>query len=574
VKPRHILAITAGLALGGASLATARGDPGASLGGASIAGNVALLVTGWALVLTGVIAVARRPSSPFGFLLGAAGGAWLLAELDNPGVGSAALFTLGLVSFAACAPLVAHAALVYERPRLEHLERVVLALAYLAAIGLLGLASALVYDPARSLCSQCPANVLAVSDDPRLLAALQRDGLWLGLVALTVLAGLAAWRIARSSSAARILTAPVLAAAIAYLGLVAADYAHSLQRGFLSNDAVDERLWMGQAAALGALALAVVVAWVRGRRARDAMARIVVELGEARAPAGLRDALSRALGDPELELVYPVEDGGHVDAAGQRVEPAEGEGRAATPLVRGGHTVAVLVHRAELRDDPGLLEEVGAAASLALEHERLQAELRAQLEALRASQARTVEAGDAERRRLERDLHDGAQQRLVVLSLALRLLREHLGPAAAARLDAADSELREALADLRELGRGIYPAVLVDEGLAAAVEALAEDSAVPLVVGPIPGARLAAPVEAAAYFLVAEVVKRSGDSRLAVSGTLSGGRLAISVAGAGELDGDLADLEDRIGAVDGELTIERDEPRRLAVRAEVPCGSS
>jgi signal transduction histidine kinase len=574
VKPRHILAITAGLALGGASLATARGDPGASLGGASVAGNVALLAAGWALVFIGAIAVARRPASPFGVLLGAAGGAWLLAELDNPGVGSAALFTLGLVSFAACAPLVAHAALVYERPRLARLERLVLALAYLATVGLLGVASALVFDPAAQRCSQCPANVLAVTDDPGLLAALQRDGLMLGLVSLIAVAGLATWRIARSSSAARLLTAPVLAATVVYLGLVTADYAHSLGRGFLSNDDVERGLWMGQAIALVALALGVVVAWVRGRRARDAMARIVVELGEARAPAGLRDALSRALGDPELELVYPVESGGHVDAAGQPVEPAEGEGRAVTPLVRGGRTVAVLVHRAELRDDPGLLEDVGAAASLALEHERLQAELRAQLEALRASRARTVEAGDAERRRLERDLHDGAQQRLVVLSLALRLLREQLGPAAVARLDAADGELRGALADLRELGRGIYPAVLVDEGLAAAVEALAEDSAVPLVVGVIPDTRLAAPIEAAAYFLVAEVVRRSGDSRLAVSGTLSGGRLAISVAGAGELDGDLADLEDRIGAVDGELTIERDDARRVTVRAEVPCGSS
>ena len=126
---------------------------------------------------------------------------------------------------------------------------------------------------------------------------------------------------------------------------------------------------------------------------------------------------------------------------------------------------------------------------------------------LRASRARTVQAGDAERRRLERDLHDGAQQRLVVLSLALRLLRSQVDGIRAARVDAAEAELQGALSELHELARGIYPAILAEEGLAAALEALAEGAAVPMTMASLPQERFAAAIEAAAYFLVAEVVK-------------------------------------------------------------------
>src|SRR4051812_35038232 len=574
MRGRQLAVIVAGLALGVASLAVAREDPPGSLGGDSIAASVALASAGWALVITGAVAWARQPSSRFGVVLAAAGFAWFVVELDNPGIGSGVVFTVGLVGYAACPPLVAHAALAYPGGRLTSpLERIALMVAYGATVVVLGLAAALVFDPASQGCSQCPANHLAVTSDPGLLAALQRDGVWLGLVWAPALAGIAAWRVARSSSAARLVTAPVLLAAVVFLGLVAADYAHSLGRGFLSNDEIEKRLWAGQAVVLVALALGVVLAWVRGRRARDEVARLVVELGEAPAPGGLRDALARALADPDLELAYPLGEGRQVDAAGQAIELSQVEGRAVTPLVRGGRPVAVLGHRAALLDDPGLLEEVGTTARLALDHERLEAELRAQLEALRASRARAVETGDAERRRLERDLHDGAQQRLVVLSLGLRLLGDQLGPTAAGRVDTAQAELRGALDDLRELGRGIYPAVLVDEGLAAAIESLTEEGRVPVVVGPIPPERPAPQVEAAAYFLVAEVLKRSRAGDFAVSAELSDGRLIVEIVATGTLEDDLTDLEDRIGALDGELTVERSASDRLAVRAEVPCGS-
>jgi signal transduction histidine kinase len=167
----------------------------------------------------------------------------------------------------------------------------------------------------------------------------------------------------------------------------------------------------------------------------------------------------------------------------------------------------VLLPRTGLLDNPELVEEVASAARLALENERLQAEVRAQLEDLRASRARIIEAGDAERRRLERDLHDGAQQRLVGLTLALRLLRAQLGPdqdqQLTARLDEAEAELRRAVTELRGLAHGIHPAVLSDEGLAAALEALAEGTLAPLRIAAVPQERFPPAVETAAYMVVA-----------------------------------------------------------------------
>jgi signal transduction histidine kinase len=208
-----------------------------------------------------------------------------------------------------------------------------------------------------------------------------------------------------------------------------------------------------------------------------------------------------------------------------------------------------------------------------LDRERLQAETRAQLEQLRASRARTVEAGDRARRRLERDLHDGAQQRLVVLALALRLLLAELDGDRAQRLDAAEAELRAALAELRELARGIYPAVLVDEGLATALEALAEAGPVPVKIDSLPDRRLAPAVEAAAYFLVAEVVMRSDTRGVTVRADHADGRLRLQIQSAGTLDEDLVELEDRIGALDGRLTVARGAPGHTTVRAELPCAS-
>jgi signal transduction histidine kinase len=255
------------------------------------------------------------------------------------------------------------------------------------------------------------------------------------------------------------------------------------------------------------------------------------------------------------------------------VQLADGDGRVTTQLVRGGRPLAVIRHRTDLRDDPGLIEDVGAAATLALDHGRLQAQARSQLEQLRASRARTVEASDAERRRLERDLHDGAQQRLVVLSFALQLLRSELGGEADEAIGAAETQLRAALRELRELANGIYPAVLIDEGLGSAIEALAETGLVPIEIAALPGERLAPPVEAAAYFLVAAVARRATSAAITVRATHADARLVVEVAGDGGSDAELIELEDRIGALDGVLAVRRTAAGSTMIRVEVPCAS-
>jgi signal transduction histidine kinase len=562
-----------GLATGVACLIVVRGNPGASLAGASLAGATGLLGAGFALVGAGALEARRRPSSRTGMLLAGGGVAWLAVEFANPGSSVAVAFTAGLVCYALAPVLIAHAALTFPEGRLSSApERVAVAIAYVVAVALVGLVPALLSDPASEGCSECPRDLVAIATDPGLAAAVGRDGVWLGFVCALALAALAAWRLVRSSSAARLLKGPVLVPAAVFLGFVAARYAHGFDRGFLSNDATDQALWMAQAGALVFLALGVVVAWVRERRARTAVSRIVVELGQRPAGGGLRAALADALADPALELAYPLHGGRHVAADGRPLELQAAAGRALTTLHRGAAPIAVLLHRADLLDDPGLLDEVGAAASLALDHERLRAESQAQLIDLRSSRARAVARADNERRRLERDLHDGAQQRLVVLSMALRLLRLEVDGDADGLVDAADRELRTALANLRDLAHGIYPAILADEGLAPAVNTLAESSPVPLRIEALPPERQPQAVESAAYFLIAEVARRGHLDRATVRAVADDGQLCVEIVADGELDANLVDLEDRIGALDGALVVDRSAGGTLTIRAEMPCG--
>ena len=176
----------------------------------------------------------------------------------------------------------------------------------------------------------------------------------------------------------------------------------------------------------------------------------------------------------------------------------------ATFVERGGTAVAALIHDASLQDEPELVGAVTSAAGIALENERLQADLRARLTDLRASRARIVEAGDTARRKLERDLHDGAQQRLVSLSVVLRLVEKPRRRAEAELLQTARTELNESLEELRGIARGIHPAVLSDHGLPVALESLAARAPVRVTLDVDLAERLPEPVEVAAYYLVAE----------------------------------------------------------------------
>ena len=446
------------------------------------------------------------------------------------------------------------------------------AFAYVGGVLVLGPLRALLFDPASQGCGQCPRNLVLLSGHGDAATTVRRTGVYLGVVWALALCLLALDRLVRARWRPGW---PVLAAGAVYSALVATTFAASTGRGLLWNGTLERHLWLGEAAGLVAVAAAVSWSRISSRRARSTVARLVVELAQSPPPGGLRDVLASIVGDPELVLAYPVGNSGRlVDAYGRAVDPS---GRPAqTSVVCDGRRVAVLGHAPGLLDDQELLEHVAAAARLALENERLQAEAHARLEELRASRSRIVSTGDAERKRLERDLHDGAQQRLVALALSLRLLRSQIGTdehAAEARLAEADAELDRAIAELRELAHGIFPAVLADGGLAVAVRALAEEGPVPISASQLPQGRFAAPVEAAAYTVVAEAA-RAATTGLLVRGSEHDGVLVVEVETAnGDEALDRVSLEDRLGALDGRLSVKREEDGRVRIRAELPCGS-
>jgi signal transduction histidine kinase len=333
------------------------------------------------------------------------------------------------------------------------------------------------------------------------------------------------------------------------------------------------------------LPVGLLVGILRTRWSRGRIASLVVDLGRGVPLGGLRDVLARALGDPTLQLAFAAPSGsGFVDASGQPTElPFSDPTRMVTRLERDEELLGVLVHDPAIEtEDPGLVEAVGNAARLALENERLAAEVQAQLDEVRASRIRIVEAADAERRRVERDLHDGAQQRLVALAMRLQVAKQTTA-GASDLLDEATAELESAIGEVRGLARGIHPTILTEAGLAAAVDALAERAPVPVRVD-VGDQRYERQVESTAYFVVAEaltnvaryasatearVVIREEDGRLVVTVTDDGHGGADVAAGTG-----LRGLADRLGAVGGTLSLASPREGGTAVRADIPLGAA
>jgi len=322
------------------------------------------------------------------------------------------------------------------------------------------------------------------------------------------------------------------------------------------------------------------------RLARGAVAGLVVELGEGATSVHLREALGRTLGDPSLEVAYWVPASArYVDSSGYPVElPQPGSGRTATVVEREGEPIAALVHDPALAENNELVKSVCAAAGLTLENARLQAELRARLSELQASRARLVTATENERRRIERDLHDGTQQRLVSIAMTLGLAESKLAadrPAVEPVLREARDALTVALAELRELTQGIRPAILVERGLAAALDDLSRRAALPVRLAVAVSGRLPEQVEGAAYFVASEALanaaKHSHASEVRLAASREGALLVLEVsddgiggAAAGGGSG-LRGLADRIEALGGRLTVSSPPGRGTTLRAEIPC---
>jgi signal transduction histidine kinase len=298
----------------------------------------------------------------------------------------------------------------------------------------------------------------------------------------------------------------------------------------------------------------------------------------------VRAALAEALGDPSVELAYWLpESARFVDAAGRPVDLPEGEW---TEVELQGRRIAAIRHDRSLADEPQLVRAAGAAAALALENQRLAAELRARIEELRASRTRLVTAGDTERRRLERNLHDGVQARMVGLAAKLGLARSKArdDAALAGLLEESRVELMASLEELRTVARGLHPAVLTDRGLDAAVRGLAFRAPLPVDIEGEAPEDLPAPVATALYYVVAEaltnVAKYASASLATVAVRRDGADAVAEVSddGVGAADAasgsGLQGLSDRVAALDGRLDVESPPGRGTVVRARIPCDAS
>jgi signal transduction histidine kinase len=324
-------------------------------------------------------------------------------------------------------------------------------------------------------------------------------------------------------------------------------------------------------ALIGLAPIVFLAGLLEAKLGRASVAELLVDLGINPGPAELQESVARTLRDS------------YADVDGQQVDVEEVPGRAATPIVRDGVPVAVLLHDAALTDEPRLLGPVAAATAMTIQNAQLQVELKARLEELRGSRIRIFEAEQLERRRLERDLHDGAQQRLIALSIRLGELRDQLegDTLLVARIDAARQEVTASLAELRDLAHGIHPASVTDHGLAVALESVTTRATVPVDLIGITQDRLPQAVELAAFFIVCEALSNTSKHARATSAVVQLDRestnLLVEVRddgiGGASLDAGtgLRGLADRVEALGGRLRVWSPVGQGTRIRAEIPC---
>ncbi|MDA0160759.1 histidine kinase [Solirubrobacter ginsenosidimutans] len=549
-RRRVVALLAAGLVV--LAVAAAARHPDLAPGGGSRAALGLQLAAGLALVAAAVHAARRNePAVATALLIAVAGLA--LGVLPEPPE-SAVLFTLALVGVGLPAAAAAHAALLYPGGRpAGALDRVAIGSGYILTAGLL---RALVFDPPQAGCFDCPDNLLLVFADPDASAWLER---WTPRVAAATevaLATLVAVRWLHRPAAARVLAAPVSAAAVVVLALAAIGNVRGAP------------LWLAACAALAALAAGFAWRPLRARRARAVLTRIAVT-----APAGageVVDALGRALDDPAVALLVPhPETRAPITPDGAPAATHAPPGRARTAVERRGEIVAWVEHRAT----PDSLARTVAAAGLTLERESLRTAQRLQARQLRESSLRLVTAGEAERRRLERDLHDGAQQRLLALGLGLARARSTTGRAAAEALWLAEVRVAAIREQLRELAHGIHSVTLAEGGLAEAVLALVQAAGGGVAVDALPERRFPAAAEAAVYRLVAASLALEGavGVRIAIEARPSELDAAIRVSGvtSAALSEAVAHAGARVFAVGGSLAVAA-VAEGAAVRASVP----
>ena len=543
---------------------------GAELGEPLVVATLANWLT-VSYVLCGLFAWWRRPDSRFGVLMVGAGFANFISTLSA--TTNDVTFTLGQALDFLPPVLFLHVFLAFPSGRLRGpLERLLVVAAYFAAV--------IPQVTRMALGGTGPNNLLEIYVNEEAaahtlrVALLTMSGVCLAGVGLLLLRR---WRIDRPLRRSQVLLVDVFALGLVMIACLYLSHVFNVS-------AVQEIRW-ATFATLGLAPIVFLSALLSARLARSGLGDLLLELRTEPQPPDLRNALARALRDPSLELAYWLPDFEvYVDLDGQPVQVRDVAGRATTPIDRHGAHVAALIHDPALKDEPELLDSVRAAAGIALENARLHAELRARLEELRGSRARILEAAHNERQLLERNLHDGAQQRLIALSLNLSLLEERIDgdPEIRAGIDQARREIAASLGELREIARGIHPAVVSGHGLSVGLEQLAARAPVPVELRVEVEGRLPEPLEVVAYYVVSEslanVAKHAQAASAQVDVLKQDGLLVLEVVddGVGGADSErgsgLRGLADRVETLDGRMRVWTPRGGGTRVRAEIPCG--
>jgi signal transduction histidine kinase len=545
----------------------------------------ATVAYGGAFLIAGIAAWARRPANRLGPLMVITAFALLARQFrySHDPLLFTTFFAVGDLAYA----LVGHCVFAYPFGRIRgRAERALVVAGYAAAL-VFPLAVLFVYDGRspllqyNSLDPRPHESLLYVGGGAGAVEFLQKTQVvvFFGLLACLFIAVIVR-NLVRATHRLRLVLAPLIVAAIT----IALRAVFECVFTFVDRPFAYDYVFWWQAAAIVALPLSLLVGLLRARLARAAVGDLLLAL-ERTPPAGLRDALAKALDDPTLELrLWVRERETYADEKGREAPlPSADPRRGVTRIDQSGEPLAALVHDPSLLEEPELVQAAGAAARFAIENARLQAELRVQLKRVEESRARVVAAGDEERRRIERDLHDGAQQRLVALALELRGAQRYLDldPELGRLLATTVQELQTAVEELRELAHGIHPAILVEGGLGAALNSLASRSPLPVTVEATTE-RFAQDVEATAYFVACEalanVTKHANATAARIAAGRENGMLVIEVADDGvggariDVGSGLRGLADRIEAHGGRLLIESDAGRGTLLIAEIPCG--
>jgi len=541
-------------------------------------------------VAVGLYAWWRQSNERFGLLLVAVGLAYFLVTLAVSR--DEVIYSLGRIAAFAVGPLVIYVFLTFPTGRLEsRASRVVAAGAALTVAVLAWPTIPLTrefppYFPWGDCTTDCPANAFFSGSEPGIMTVLApaREAIFFVflLLGVAVLAG----RLRAASALQRRTLVPVLVVAAVWLAALAVLFVGRRTGNAALTGAAS---WV-LLAAIPLTAVGVLVGMLQWRSyAGVAIPRLIGRLAAHPAPPDLRRVMSDTLNDPSLRIAYwaPAA-GGYVSADGVPIEVVpDREGRGVTPVAVDDRPVAAIIHDRVLNDHPELLEAVAAAALLVLDRHRLDADLNASIRQLRESQGRILAAADRERERIERNLHDGAQQRLVALRMKLALVREIAGtdPGRAAVLQGElGRDVDEALDEIRDLARGVYPPLLASGGLPDALAAVASSAPVPTTVRcSTRGRRFSREIESAVYFCCREALQNAGKHggvarRVTIVVRPQGDGLAFDVTD----DGDgfdvertgagtgLTNMSDRLGALGGTLTVDSRAGVGTAISGRIP----